>query len=114
MGVEAFATIALAADAGVRLVDCPSDPEEAERIVGQVLPREPAFRVMAHTAPVEGGADGVLRRLRTSLRRMKQGAGGPGARPSDRDHRTGRPEAGSPAELSAVVRAAATPAPELD
>ena len=69
---EAFATIALAADAGVRLIDCPPDPEEAERIVGQVLPREPAFKVVAHTAAAESGAGAVLRRLRTSLRRMKQ------------------------------------------
>ena len=68
---EAFATVALAADAGVQLIDCPPDPEEAERMVGQVLPREPAFRVIAHTAVVEGGAGAVLRRLRTSLRRMK-------------------------------------------
>ena len=70
---EAFATVALAADAGIRLIDCPAEPEEAERIVGQVLPREPAFRVMAHTARVEGGSGAVLRRLRTSLRRMKLG-----------------------------------------
>ena len=68
---EAFATVALAANAGIRLIDCPPDPEEAERIVGQVLPREPAFQVIAHAARVEGGAGAVLRRLHTSLRRMR-------------------------------------------
>ncbi len=68
---EAFATVALAADAGLRLIDCPPEPEAAERIIGQVLPREPAFKVVAHTAAVEGGAGAVLRRLRTSLHRMK-------------------------------------------
>ena len=68
---EAFATLALAADAGIRLVDCPADPEEAERTLGQVMPREPAFQVVVHTARVEGGAGVLLRRLRTSLRRMK-------------------------------------------
>ena len=68
---EAFATVALAADAGVRLIDSPPDPKDAERILGEVLPREPAFRVVARTARLEGGAGAVLRRLRTSLRRMR-------------------------------------------
>ncbi len=68
---EAFAAVALAADAGVRLIDCPPEPEDAERLIGQVLPREPAFQIVARTATVEGGAGMILRRLRTSLRRMK-------------------------------------------
>ena len=68
---EAFATLALAADAGVRLIDCPPEPEDAEHILGQVLPRTPAFQVVARTARMEGGAGAILRRLRTSLRRMK-------------------------------------------
>ncbi len=67
---EAFATVALAADAGLRLIDCPPEPEDAERVLGQVLPHVPTFQVTAHTARVEGGASAVLRRLRTSLRRM--------------------------------------------
>ncbi len=68
---EAFATVALAADAGLRLIDCPPEPEDAERVLGQVLPQGPAFQVMAHTARAEGGAAAALTRLRTSLRRMK-------------------------------------------
>jgi aryl-alcohol dehydrogenase-like predicted oxidoreductase len=69
---EAFATVALAADAGVRMVDCPPEPEEAERIVGQVLPTRPAFALAVHAAPVEGGAGMVVRRLKTSLRRLRR------------------------------------------
>jgi D-threo-aldose 1-dehydrogenase len=68
---EAFAAIALAADAGVRLVDCPPVPETAERTLGEVLPREPAFEVVIRAADVEGGPGAVVRRLRTSLRRLK-------------------------------------------
>ena len=68
---ETFAAIALAADAGVRLVDCPPEPEAAERLLGAVLPREAAFKVMIRSADVEGGPAAVVRRLRTSLRRMK-------------------------------------------
>ena len=68
---EAFATVALAAEAGVRLIDCPPEPPEAERILGQVLPKAPAFQLIARTALVEGGAAAIVRRLRTSLRRMK-------------------------------------------
>lgn len=68
---EAFATVALAADAGVRLIDCPPVPEAVERMVGEVLPREPAFRVVVRAAEAEGGAGAVVRRLRTSLRRLR-------------------------------------------
>ena len=68
---QAFAAVALAADAGVRLIDCPPEPEDAERLIGQVLPREPAFQVVTRTAVVDGGAGAIERRLRTSLRRMK-------------------------------------------
>lgn len=68
---EAFAAIALAADAGVRLVDCPPEPDGAERILGEVLPREPVFQVMVRAAEVEGGPGAAVRRLRTSLRRLK-------------------------------------------
>jgi D-threo-aldose 1-dehydrogenase len=68
---EAFAAIALAADAGVRLIDCPPEPDGAERMLGEVLPREPAFEVMIRAAEVEGGPGAVVRRLRTSLRRLR-------------------------------------------
>ena len=68
---EAFAAIALAADAGVRMVDCPPEPEAAERLLGEVLPREPAFRLVVRAADVDGGPGAVIRRLRTSLRRLK-------------------------------------------
>jgi aryl-alcohol dehydrogenase-like predicted oxidoreductase len=68
---EAFAAIALAADAGVRLVECPPEPEGAERILGEVLPREPAFDVVVRAADVDGGPGAVVRRLRTSMRRLK-------------------------------------------
>ena len=70
-GAEAFAAVALAADAGVRLIDCPPAPEAAERVLGEALPREPAFQVVARAADVEGGPSAVARRIRTSLRRMK-------------------------------------------
>ena len=69
---EAFAAIALAADAGVRLVDCPPEPEATERLLVQVLPREPAFQLIIRAADVEGGATAMVRRLRTSLRRLNR------------------------------------------
>ena len=53
------------------MIDCPPEPPEAERILGQVLPKAPAFQLIARTALVEGGAAAIVRRLRTSLRRMK-------------------------------------------
>ena len=68
---EAFAAIALAADAGVRMVDCPPEPEAAERLLGEVLPREPVFRLVVRAAEVDGGPGAVVRRLRASLRRLK-------------------------------------------
>jgi len=69
---EAFAMAALAAEAGVRLIDTSPDNAEAERVLGQVAPREPAFDFVIKTAiPDEGGVDAMLRRARTSLRRLK-------------------------------------------
>src|SRR5579875_3851309 len=68
---EGFAALALAADAGVRLIDCPPEPRAAERLVGEVLAPELGLQVVTRTAEVPGGPGAVARRLRNSLRSMR-------------------------------------------
>jgi len=69
---EAFATIALAAEAGVHLVDTAAQWGESEAVLGQVLPNHPPFSVITKTAPITGGVDAVERRAHASLDRLGQ------------------------------------------
>ena len=68
---EAFAMVALAAEAGVRLIDTSGDAAESERILGQVAPREPAFDIVTKTGPLEAGVETLLHNAKASLRRLK-------------------------------------------
>lgn len=67
---EAFATVALAADAGVRLVDTAAEWGGSEAALGAVLPRDPSFRMVTKTAPIAQGVEAVERRARASLQRL--------------------------------------------
>jgi aryl-alcohol dehydrogenase-like predicted oxidoreductase len=69
---EAFATVALAAEAGVQLVDTAAQWGESETVLGQVLPSEPRFSIITKTARIVGGVDAVERRARASLDRLGQ------------------------------------------
>jgi aryl-alcohol dehydrogenase-like predicted oxidoreductase len=64
---EAFATVALAAEAGVRLVDTAAQWGDSESVLGQVLPSQPPFSIITKTAPITGGVEAVERRARASL-----------------------------------------------
>ena len=67
---EAFATIAIAAEAGVHLVDTAAQWSESETVLGQVLPSHPAFSIITKTAPIAGGVEAMERRARASLDRL--------------------------------------------
>jgi aryl-alcohol dehydrogenase-like predicted oxidoreductase len=69
---EAFATIALAAEAGVTLVDTAAQWGESEAVLGQVLPSQPPFSIITKTAPISGGVEALERRARASLDRLGQ------------------------------------------
>jgi len=69
---EAFATIALAAEAGVHMVDTAAQWGESEAVLGEVLPRHPPFSIITKTAPIGGGVQAVERRARASLDRLGQ------------------------------------------
>jgi aryl-alcohol dehydrogenase-like predicted oxidoreductase len=69
---EAFATVALAAEAGVHLVDTAAQWGESETLLGQVLPSQPPFSVITKTAPIASGVDAVERRALASLDRLGQ------------------------------------------
>ena len=67
---ELRGTFALAADAGMTMVDTSADIAEAESLVGRLAPRERPFRTISKTAPVEGGVAAVVARARRSLRNL--------------------------------------------
>jgi aryl-alcohol dehydrogenase-like predicted oxidoreductase len=69
---EAFATVALAAEAGVNLVDTSAQWGESETVLGKVLPSQPPFSIITKTAPIAGGVEAVERRARASLDRLGQ------------------------------------------
>jgi aryl-alcohol dehydrogenase-like predicted oxidoreductase len=69
---EAFATVALAAEAGVDLVDTAAQWGDSESVLGQVLPSQPPFSIITKTAPITGGIEAVERRARASLDRLGQ------------------------------------------
>ena len=68
---EAFAAVALAADAGVGLIDCPAEPPGSQAVLGEVLPDAPVFDLCLH-ASVEDDAETTIARLHASLRRLKR------------------------------------------
>lgn len=68
---EAFAMTALAAEAGVRLIDTSGEAIESERMLGQVAPREPAFDIVTKTGHLEQGVEATLHHARSSLRRLR-------------------------------------------
>jgi len=75
MGVaasEAFAIVALAAEAGVHFVDTAAQWGESEAVLGEVLPSQPPFSIITKTAPIAAGVEAMERRARASLDRLGQ------------------------------------------
>ena len=65
---QAFATLALAVDAGMRLVDTAPVWGGLERLLGRLMPTQPALCVVTKTVPLaSGGPAEVERRARASL-----------------------------------------------
>ena len=67
---ELRGAFALAADAGMTLIDTSADHAEAEALVGRLAPRERPFRTIAKTAPVGAGLAAVEARAQKSLRNL--------------------------------------------
>ena len=67
---ELRGTFALAADAGMSMIDTSADAVETEALVGCLAPRERPFRTIVKTAPVQGGVAAVLAQARRSLRNL--------------------------------------------
>jgi aryl-alcohol dehydrogenase-like predicted oxidoreductase len=72
---EAMAAVALASDAGVRLIDTSAQYGDAETVLGQVLPpappSPPPFALITKTAPLSLGLAVVELTARASLQRMR-------------------------------------------
>ena len=72
---EAMAAVALAADAGVRLIDVSARYGDAESVLGRVLPAAPPcpppFRIITKTAPIALGVQMVESAARASLQKMR-------------------------------------------
>lgn len=68
---EGFAMTALAAAAGVRLIDTSGDAIESERMLGQVVPTDPEFDIVTKTGHLDQGVEAVLHHARSSLRRLR-------------------------------------------
>jgi aryl-alcohol dehydrogenase-like predicted oxidoreductase len=72
---EAMTAVALAADAGVRLIDAGAQSGDSEAVLGRILPETPPnpppFRVIAKTAPISLGVQMVETAARASLVRMR-------------------------------------------
>jgi aryl-alcohol dehydrogenase-like predicted oxidoreductase len=67
---EAETVLAVAAAAGVGLVDTAAQYGEAEAVVGRVLPRPSPFRLVTKTTRVAEGVAAVETRARASLQRL--------------------------------------------
>ncbi len=72
---EAMAAVALAVEAGVRLIDTSVQYGESEAVLGRVLPQTPPcpppFRIVTKTAPIAQGVQMVEIVARASLLRMR-------------------------------------------
>jgi aryl-alcohol dehydrogenase-like predicted oxidoreductase len=72
---EAMAAVALAADAGVRLIDTSAQYGEAEAVLGRTLPQTPpslpGFRIITKTTTAAHGAPLVEQAARASLQRLR-------------------------------------------
>jgi aryl-alcohol dehydrogenase-like predicted oxidoreductase len=72
---EAMAAVALAVEAGVRLIDTSAQYGESEAVLGRVLPQAPPspppFRIVTKTAPIAVGVQMVETAARGSLQRMR-------------------------------------------
>lgn len=67
---EAQATLCLAADNGVRLLDTSAAFGVAEDVIGRVMPRTQPFRIATRTISVEAGVSTVEAQARRSLRAL--------------------------------------------
>lgn len=71
---EAMAAVALAADAGVRLIDTSAQYGDSEAMLGRVVPKAPPspppFRIVTKTAPIALGVNLVETAARASLVRL--------------------------------------------
>jgi aryl-alcohol dehydrogenase-like predicted oxidoreductase len=67
---EAFATVAMAADAGVHLIDLAAQRPDGERVLGEVLPPTSSLRLVLKTGPMVESADALERRARSALQRL--------------------------------------------
>ena len=72
---EAMAAVALAADAGVRLIDTSAQYGDAEAVLGRALPKAPPslppFRIITKTISAAHGAPLVEQAARASLQKMR-------------------------------------------
>jgi D-threo-aldose 1-dehydrogenase len=67
---DARATLQLAAQSGLSLLDTPADAGETELLVGRLAPRERPFQVIVKTASLTEGVAAVEARARRSLRNL--------------------------------------------
>lgn len=67
---EAFAAVAMAADAGVQVIDLAARRPDAERVLGEVLPATPALRIVLKTEPTCDTAEATERALQSALQRL--------------------------------------------
>jgi aryl-alcohol dehydrogenase-like predicted oxidoreductase len=67
---EAFAAVAMAADAGIQVIDLAAQRPDAERVLGEVLPTSPALRIVLKTDPGLETAEALERGARAALQRL--------------------------------------------
>ncbi len=67
---EAFATLAIAADARIAMIDMPSGRPDGERVVGEVLPSTSPLRVVLKTSLQSEEADELEHGAKASLQRL--------------------------------------------
>jgi aryl-alcohol dehydrogenase-like predicted oxidoreductase len=67
---EAFATVAIAADAGLAVIDMPSGRPDGERVVGEVLSSTSPLRIVLKTSAQMEAADALEHGAKASLQRL--------------------------------------------